>query len=79
MENKVISREYVEKNYIHKDKIYAEIKRLEHDVYKTRSIRTERLSQYDKVRLKAYITKSNEIITRLKKVVEETEDEQIQK
>lgn len=30
MENKVISREYVEKNYIHKDKIREKIKRLEY-------------------------------------------------
>ena len=30
MENKVISREYVEKNYIQKDKIREKIKELEH-------------------------------------------------
>lgn len=75
MENKVVSREYVEKNYIHKSKLYAEIERLERDIYKTRNIKTDRLSQYDKVRLKAYITKSNEIVIRLKKIVEDKKDD----
>lgn len=76
--NKVISREYVKKNYVHKDKVYAEIKKLEEDILKTRNIKANRWSEYDRVRLKAYITKSKEIVERLKKIVEDTEDEQIQ-
>ena len=62
-------------DYISKDKIKEIIKQLENDIKKTRDKKYrapgEYISDYDKVRLKAYITKTEEIKKRLQELVEE--------
>lgn len=49
--------------------IEEEINRLKYDVSKIKEIKQTRYSDYDRIRLKAYVTKSNEIIKRLEKCV----------
>lgn len=68
----------ITQNYIRKDKIKELINQLEYDEQKTRNIKytrgtnhTQYLSEYDKIRLKAYITKTKEIKNRLKELLEE--------
>lgn len=73
--NKVISREYVEKNYIHKDKIKEKIEEVEIELenYEADKINVFSGQTYmEKFKLlgKLYI---------LKELLEDTEDEQIQK
>lgn len=61
------------KEYINKNKIKEIIKQLENDIKKTRDKKYrapgEYISDYDKVRLKAYITKSEEIKNRLLELI----------
>lgn len=56
-------------SYISKTLIEEEINRLKYDVSKIKEIKQTRYSDYDRIRLKAYVTKSNEIIKRLEKCV----------
>ena len=65
--------EYLQ-NSISKQDLLKEIQRIEYDANKTREIKIERkaqysLSDYDKNRLGAYITKSNEIAKRLRELL----------
>lgn len=65
--------EYLQ-NSISKQDLLKEIQRIEYDANKTREIKIERkanynLSDYDKCRLGAYITKSNEIAKRLRELL----------
>lgn len=62
-------------NSISKQDLLKEIKRIEYDVNKTRELKRKKkenheLTDYDKNRLGAYITKSNEIAKRLKRLLE---------
>ena len=55
--------------YIQKANREKEINRLKYDVSKIKEIKQTRYSDYDRIRLSAYVTKSNEIIKRLEKCV----------
>ena len=54
---------------IPKSLVEEEINRLKYDVSKIKEIKQTRYSDYDRIRLSAYVTKSNEIIKRLEKCV----------
>lgn len=61
-------------NSISKQDLLKEIQKIEYDANKTREIKKDRkahynLSDYDKNRLGAYITKSNEIAKRLRELI----------
>lgn len=65
-------------NSIPRNDLLNEIERIEYDANKTREIKKDRkahynLSDYDKNRLGAYITKSNEIAKRLRKLLNSEE------
>jgi chromosome segregation ATPase len=59
----------IQQNMMQKTLIEEEINRLKYDVSKIKEIKQTRYSDYDRIRLSAYVTKSNEIIKRLKKCV----------
>lgn len=67
-----IEEEYIEKKFVSKDKIRDFIKRLEKDVENIREKKKDS-HDYDRSssRIQAYLTKTNEIIKRLKKLLEE--------
>lgn len=60
-------------NSVSNDEIKEVIQRIDYDVKKTREVKLERYSDYDRVRLKAYITKSNEIKRRLQELLNKGE------
>lgn len=53
------------------DKIREEINKLKNDIQKTKDIYHKGVTSYGRCRLKAYITKSNEVINRLEKLLKE--------
>ncbi len=66
--------EYLQ-NSISKQDLLKEIKNIQYDVNKTRELKRKKkenheLTDYDKNRLGAYITKSNEIAKRLRKLLD---------
>lgn len=66
--------EYLE-NSVSKQDLLKEIKNIEYDVNKTRELKRKKkenheFTDYDKNRLGAYITKSNEIAKRLRKLLD---------
>jgi len=78
MENKVISREYVEKNYIHKDKIKKYIEELNERI---EEVETNIENSVDEERTYWKKEKHDYAMQKfiLEELLEETEDEQIQK
>lgn len=62
-------------NSIPRNDLLNEIERIEYDANKTRELKKQKkenheLTDYDKNRLGAYITKSNEIVRRLRRLLE---------